>query len=124
MAVAMVERLVPKFARFEKPVSVIVDGGYAKDTVLVPLGKLENVMTITRLRRDAALFEIPSQPVRGRGRPKVYGERVNVKSMLASKDGWQTIECRLYGQVVKKMVKIFVATSRMTKGKPIKVVLV
>ena len=37
----------------------IVDG-YAKDTVLLPLGKLQGVRTIIRLRRDAALFEIPS----------------------------------------------------------------
>ena len=125
MAVAMIERLVPKFARFGKPVSIIVDGGYAKDTVLVPLGKLENVTVITRLRRDAALFEIPPARKPGqRGRPRMYGERIDIKSMLASKNGWQTIECRLYGQVVKKTIKTFTATSRLTKGKPLQVVLV
>jgi hypothetical protein len=56
MAVDMLKRLVPKFAAFDKKIEVIVDGGYANETVLVPLGKLDNVITITRLRRDAVLF--------------------------------------------------------------------
>jgi len=125
MAVAMVERLVPKFTMFDKPVEIIVDGGYAKDTVLVPLGELENVTTITRLRRDAVVFEIPPKPVKkGRGRPKVYGQRIDMKSMVESNRGWRYVECRQYGEVVKKRVKCFVATSKLTRGKPIKVVLV
>jgi len=62
IAVEMVKRLVPEFARFEKKIEIIVDGGYAKDTVLLPLGELAGVTTITRLRRDAALFEIPPKP--------------------------------------------------------------
>jgi hypothetical protein len=76
IAVEMVKRLVPKFARLEKKIEIIVDGGYAKDTVLLPLGELTDVVTITRLRRDAVLFEIPPKPTKkGRGRPKVYGNR-------------------------------------------------
>ena len=93
--------------------------------MLLPLGKFANVVTITRLRRDAALFEIPIQPaVRGRGRPKKYGERIDMKSMVESPDGWEEVKCRQYGQVVTKQVKRFIATSRLTKGKPIKVVIV
>ena len=34
------------------------------------------------------------------------------------------VECRQYGEIVKKRVKSFVATSKLTKGRPIKVVLV
>ena len=59
MAVNIVKRLVPKFAGFDKPIEVIVDGGYAKDTVLLPLKELCNITTITRLRRDAVVFEVP-----------------------------------------------------------------
>jgi len=40
MAVNIVKRLTPKFAGFDKPIEVIVDGGYAKDTVLLPLKEL------------------------------------------------------------------------------------
>ena len=125
IAVEMIKRLVPKFKDFGKTIEIIVDGGYAKDTVLLPLGKLQGVRTITRLRRDAALFEVPVQPkTRGRGRPKMYGVRMDLKSMVESSDDWKEVECRQYGQVVSKQVKSFVATSRLTKGKPIRVVIV
>jgi hypothetical protein len=125
MAVAIVERLVPKFTGFGKPIEVIVDGGYAKDTVLLPLGKLANVTTITRLRRDAVVFDMPIVPAKkGRGRPKTYGERIDMKAMVEEEAGWQYVECRQYGQVVAKRVKCFVTTSKLTRGKPIKVVLI
>jgi len=125
MAVGIVERLVPKFKGFGKPIEVIVDGGDAKDTVLLPLGKLANVTTITRLRRDAVVFDLPIVPEkRGRGAPKKYGERIAMKAMVEDEEGWQYVECRQYGQVVTKRVKCFVATSKLTRGKPIKVVLI
>jgi hypothetical protein len=125
MVVAIVKRLVPLFQGFGKEIEIIVDGGYAKDTVLVPLGKLKDVVTVTRLRCDAALYEVPQAPTkRGRGRPKKYGDKIDVKSMMAYQEGWQVVECRQYGQIVQKRVKSFVAASRLTKGKPIKVVLV
>ena len=41
MAVEIVKRLVPYFTAFDKPIEIIVDGGYAKDTVLLPLDKLD-----------------------------------------------------------------------------------
>jgi hypothetical protein len=125
IAVAIIKRLVLQFKGFEKRIEFVVDGGYAKDSVLLPLAELTNVVTITRLRRDAALFEIPPKSTeRKRGRPRVYGDKIDVKSMVESKSGWRFIECRQYGQVVKKRVKEFVATSKLTKGKPIKVVIV
>jgi hypothetical protein len=125
MAVAMIQRLVPKFTGFGRPIEVIFDGGYAKDTVLLPLGNLENVTTITRLRCDAAVFELPVVPAKkGRGRPKTYGGRIDTKAMMEDEEGWCYVECRQYGQVVTKKVKCFVATSKLTKGKPIKVLLI
>ena len=125
MAVEIIKRLVSQFTGSEKTIEIIVDGGYAKDTVLLPLGKLPMVTTITRLRRDAVLFEIPPQPMkRGRGRPKMYGHRMDLKSFVESSDGWQEVECRQYGRVVSKRVKSFIAASRLTRGKPIRVVLV
>ena len=125
MAVDIVKRLTPKFKDFDKTIEIIVDGGYAKDTVLLPLGKLDNVVTITRLRRDAALFEVPPPRKKGqRGATKKYGTRIDVKAKVESKHGWRYVECRQYGQVVRKKVKSFVASTKLTKGKPVKVVLV
>jgi len=125
IAVDIVKRLVPHFTAFDKPIEIIVDGGYAKDTVLLPLGKLDNVVTITRLRRDAALFEVPPPRKPGqRGASKKYGERIDVKAKVESNRGWRYVECRQYGQVVKKRVKSFVATSKLTKGRPVRVVVI
>ena len=72
---------------------------YAKDTALVPLGELKDVVAVTRLRCDAALYEVPDVPVkRGRGRPKKYGDKIDVQSMIASQEGWQFVEYQQYGQ--------------------------
>lgn len=125
IAVEMIKRLVPKFKGFGNTIEIIVDGGYAKDTVLLPLQKLEGVVTITRLRRDAVLFEVPPPRKKGqRGATKKYGERIDVKAKIASNHGWRYVECRQYGQIVRKRVKWFVAASKLTKGKPVKVVLI
>jgi hypothetical protein len=125
IAVEMIKHLVPKFKVFGKKIKIIIDGGYANESVLSPLDKLDDVIVITRFRRDVALFEIPEQPaVRGRGRPKKYGERIDLQSLVESPDGWEEIECRQYGRVVTKRVKSFIATSRITRGKPIKMVIV
>ncbi len=125
MAVAMVERLVPQFTAFGKRIEIIVDGGYAKQSVLVPLGKMEGVTTITRLRRDAALFAIPPKPTCvKRGRPRLYGERIDLKSLAESAKGWQTVTCVQYGETVKKRVKRFVAASKLTRGRPLQVVII
>jgi len=125
MVVEIVKRLVAKFKAFEKKIEVIVDGGYAADTVLVPLSELANVVVITRFRRDSAFYEIPVQPEkRGRGRPKVYGNKIDLVSMIESEDGWEYVECRQYGRDVTKRVKWFIVTSKLTRGKPIKVVLI
>ena len=125
IAVEMIKHLVPKFKAFEKKIQIIVDGGYANESVLSPLDKLDNVIVITRFRRDVALFEIPEQlAVRGRGRPRKYGNQIDVKSLVETPDGWEEIECLQYGRVVKKQVKSFIATSRITRGKPIRVVIV
>lgn len=125
MAVDIVKRLVPKFKAFGKTIEIIVDGGYAKDTVLLPLQGLKNVVTITRLRRDAVLFEVPPPRQKGqRGATKKYGNRIDVKAKVASNRGWRFVECRQYGQAVRKRVKWFVASTKLTKGKPVKVVIV
>jgi len=81
--------------------------------------------TITRLRRDAAVFEVPLPRKKGqRGATKKYGDRIDMKTMVESKHDWRYVECRLYGRVVKKRTKCFVATSKLTKGKPIKVLII
>lgn len=64
--------------RWDGPVWLLTDGGYAKRPVYAATKKAGWVM-VTRLRRDAHLNDLP--PVlkpgqkRGRGRPRIYGTK-------------------------------------------------
>jgi hypothetical protein len=94
-----------------KTVWVVADGAYAKRPFLKPL-RAAGVVVVSRLRKDAALFDLPSPPKpRGRGRPRKYGtKRLHLKRRAAQPLGWQTVECFLYGQRVTKTIKTFLAT--------------
>jgi DDE superfamily endonuclease len=94
-----------------KTVWVVADGAYAKRPFLKPL-RAAGVVVISRLRKDAALFDLPAPPKqRGRGRPRKYGtKRLHLKRRAAHPLGWETVECFLYGQRVTKTIKTFLAT--------------
>jgi hypothetical protein len=100
-----------------KTVWVVADGAYAKRPFLKPL-RAAGVVVVSRLRKDAALFDLPSPPKqRGRGRPRKYGtKRLHLKRRATQPLGWQTVECFLYGQRVTKTIKTFLATYRPADG--------
>jgi hypothetical protein len=92
-----------------KTVWVVADGAYAKRPFLKPLIQA-GVTVVSRLRKDAALFDQPSiLKQRGRGRPRKYGARRSLRRTAAHARGWQTVECVVYGQQVQKQFKSFVA---------------
>ena len=83
---------------------------------------------ISRLRCDAALWSLP--PVvdpgrkKGRGRPPKYGkDRIDLVKRAAQTRGWQTGLFSLYGRMVVKKYKTFLATYPPVGG-VIRVVLV
>lgn len=100
-----------------KTVWAVVDGAYAKSPFLRPL-RAAGVVVVSRLRKDAALFNLPTQPkTRGRGRPRKYGtKRIHLKRRAAHPQGWETLACFVYGQCVTKTIKTFVATYRPAGG--------
>lgn len=100
-----------------KAVWVVADGAYAKRPFLKPL-RAAKVVVVSRLRKDAALFNLPSPPQRrGRGQPRKYGpKRMRLAPRAAHRLGWQTVECFIYGQWVTKTIKTFLATYRPADG--------
>jgi hypothetical protein len=100
-----------------KAVWVVADGAYAKRPFLKPL-RAGGVVVVSRLRKDAALFDLPSPPPqRGRGRPRKYGtKRMHLKRRAAHPSGWETVECFIYGQWTTKTIKTFLATYRPADG--------
>jgi hypothetical protein len=107
-----------------KPIWAVADGAYAKAPFLKPLLAL-GVTIVSRLRKDAALFDVPGPRRPGRpGRPRIYGERrIELARRAADRRGWSQGWFDLYGEEVKKRYKTFVATWRPAGG-AIRVVLV
>jgi len=103
-----------------KTVWVVADGAYAKRPFLRPL-RAAGVTIFSRLRKDAALHDLPPKlkpgQRRGPGQPRKYGpHRISLAKRAAHRQGWLTIECFLYGQGETKTIKTFLATYRPAGG--------
>ena len=99
-----------------RTVWVVADGGYAKAPFLKQV-MAAGAVVVSRLRKDAALWNLlkPSSGVRGR--PRKYGtERISLAKRAAHRGGWVTGEFRLYGRTVTKTFKLFQATYRPVGG--------
>ena len=111
LAVEQMLRFAEIAKKAGKAVWVVADGAYAKRPFLKPL-RAAGVVVVSRLRKDAALFNLPPQlKKRGRGQPRKYGtKRIHLKRRAAHPLGWETVSCSVYGQLVTKTIKTFLAT--------------
>jgi hypothetical protein len=74
-------------------------------------------VVVSRLRRDAALFDMPEGPTGRVGRPRKYGKKVvDLAKRAGSPGGWTTGEVRLYGRLETKRYKTFLATWKPAAG--------
>jgi hypothetical protein len=95
---------------------VIMDGAYAAAKLLRAL-LADGVHVISRLRRDAVLFDLPGSTTGRRGRPRIYGShRISLVKRAGQSRGWQTITFRCRGVEVTRRCKTFLATTRLTGG--------
>ncbi len=127
LAARLVEWIVPIMKRAGKTVWIVVDGGYTKRPFLKRALKT-GVTLVGRLRKDAALRDLPPRRKkgrrRGRGRPRKYGKnKISLAKRAGQKRGWQTIDCTVYGKAATKTYKTFLATYAPVGG-VIRVVLV
>jgi hypothetical protein len=126
-AACLLEWLAGLVKKAGKTLWVVVDGGYTKLPFL-SRALAAGVVVVGRLRKDAALRDLPPtlQPGRrrGRGRPRKYGKnRISLAKRSGQKRGWQTVACTLYNEPTTKRCKTFLATYRPAGG-VIRVVLV
>ena len=129
MAAELVEWFVAWLQFLGKKVWVVADGAYAKRRFL-QRALAAGVVVVSRLRKDAALWEVPpperfrpGQPKK-RGRKRKYGTKaISLAKRAAHRHGWQTGPLVLYGKKVIKTYKSFLATYRPVGGL-IRVVLV
>jgi DDE superfamily endonuclease len=127
LAARLVEWIAPIVKRAGKTLWIVVDGGYTKAPFL-KRAAVAGVTIVGRLRKDAALRDLPAKLRRGqcpgRGRPRKYGKhRISLAKRAAHKQSWQKIECTIYGKTAIKTCKTFLATYRPAGGM-IRVVLV
>jgi hypothetical protein len=124
-AVELIGWLVLWLGQKGKPIWLLMDGAYAKQVVLRAAKKLE-VIVVSRLRHDAALWTLPDEkrPKGKRGRKPKYGkQRISLAKRAAAKGGWITEEVEIYSRFEKATYKTFLATWPPAGG-AIRVVLV
>lgn len=119
LAARLVEWLAPIVKQAGKTLWVVVDGGYVKAPFLKRAART-GATIVGRLRKDAALRDLPRKPRRGqrrRGRPPKYGKnRISLAKRAAHREGWQVARCTVYNHTVTKLYKTFLATYRPTGG--------
>lgn len=119
LAARLVEWIAPIVQRAGKTLWIVVDGGYAKAPFLKRAVRA-GVAVVGRLRKDAALRDLPRKLRRGerrRGRPPKYGKnKISLAKRAAHRQGWEVAQCTVYGERVTKRYKTFLATYRPAGG--------
>jgi hypothetical protein len=120
LAARLVEWIAPIVKQAGKTLWIVVDGGYVKAPFLKRALRA-GVTVVGRLRKDAALRDLPRKlrrgRRRGRGRPPKYGKnRISLAKRAAHREGWETGKCTVYGKTVTKHYKTFLATYRPVGG--------
>ena len=124
LAVELLRWAKPWLGLLKLPIWVVADGAYANAAFLKP-AKALGMTVVSRLRKDAALRTLPGpRPAGRRGRPRTYGEdKIDLAKRGGQRRGWSSGTFELYGEMVIKRYKTFLATWRPVGG-VIRVVLV
>lgn len=94
----------------------VVDGAYAARPFVESL-LAKGIVVVSRLRKDAALFDLPPARQPGQlGRPRVYGDKISLAKRAGHHSGWQSITYTCRGSEVTRQYKTFLAKSRMMDG--------
>jgi hypothetical protein len=120
LAARLVEWIAPIVKQAGKTLWIVVDGGYVKAPFLKRALRA-GVTVIGRLRKDAALRDLPRKLRRGQrrgpGRPPKYGKhKISLAKRAAHREGWEVAQCTVYGETVTKLYKTFLATYRPVGG--------
>jgi hypothetical protein len=126
MAAELVVEAAKWLKSLGRPLWVVADGAYAKRPFL-QAAIAAGAIVVSRLRKDAALFDVPPPVKPGErppGRPRTYGKnRISLAKRAGHRQGWETGTFQLYGAEATKQYKTFLATYAPAGGL-IRVVLV
>ena len=95
---------------------IVFDGAYAAKSLVRPL-IADGATVVTRIRRDAKLFDLPVDKAGQRGRPRKYGKnRISLAKRAGHREGWQAIHYMCRGVLTEGRCKTFLATSHIVGG--------
>jgi hypothetical protein len=125
LAVQMVGQVHSALAGVQ--IRVAADGAYA--TRQMVLGLPKGVSLVSRIRRDAAVYDLPPDPAkrRGPGQPPKKGRRLPAPKHLAArrKNGWKTVTLLKQGRTVqRKVLGITCLWYHVCRSQPIRLVIV
>jgi hypothetical protein len=96
--------------------TIVVDGAYVARALVRALIS-DGARIVSRLRRDARLFDLPPERTGQRGRPRKYGQnRISLAKRAGHREGWHQITYSCRGVEVTRRYKSFLATSKVTGG--------
>jgi hypothetical protein len=105
-----------------RKIRVVGDGFYAT----LAGKRLPNVTIISRLRRDANLYDLLPKRItrKGRGRPRTKGKKLaKLEKMSAHIQNWKTIEVRQRSKMIKRLVYTRIVLWPKVTKTPIKLVI-
>jgi hypothetical protein len=114
-SVDIVRQMIKQVSRWlpEKMIVLVVDGGFAAVSLALACVGRPNVIMVSRMRLDAALYHKPGkQPAGKRGRKPLKGKRQRSLAVWAARGDtpWQEAEVNWYGGE-RKQVKLFSQTA-------------
>ena len=120
LAANLVEWIAALVKQTGKTLWMVTDGGYTKEPYLKPV-IATGTTVVGRLRKDAALRDLPRPLPRGQrrgpGRPPTYGKNsISLAKRAGHRQGWQTIDCTADGKTATKTYKTFLATYEPVGG--------
>jgi hypothetical protein len=123
--IELAEQLLKRFRWPGKRLILLVDNLYAKGKLAFDLTLDQSVTMVSRLRSNAALYELPKQPRKAkRGRPRLRGDKVNAKQLYRRRSKHRHLKVKIYGKTVT--IKAFVdilMPSRTLGSQPILVII-
>jgi hypothetical protein len=113
-SVDLVRQMMKQVSRWlpQRIIVLVVDGGFAAVSLALACVGRPNVVMVSRMRMDAALYHKPGpQPEGKRGRKPLKGKRQRSLSVWAARSDtpWQEAEVNWYGGE-RKRVKLFSQT--------------
>jgi hypothetical protein len=96
--VIMCTQIIAWMSDDDEPMLLVADAYYASKKIMDPLTK-QGVHVITRARKNAVAYQAATKPIKqGRGRPKLYGEKVQLRKLFQDLSTFSTITSPVYGE--------------------------